>query len=221
MTVEPFAVRFDDEPAVAGDLHIPQTPGDAAIVLTHGAGGDRHGLFLIKLADALAERGVTALRCDLPYRQKRSKGPPSPAGAASDREGLRRAADASRQRGAKQVWLGGSSYGGRQASMLVAEDAAVAEKLLLLSYPLHPPGKPERLRTEHFPRICTPTLFAHGSKDAFGTIEEVRTHLPSIPATTALEVFEGAAHGIIGAKSGEAKATAAAARVAGALLALQ
>jgi predicted alpha/beta-hydrolase family hydrolase len=80
--------------------------------------------------------------------------------------------------------------------MLAAEDASVADALLLLSYPLHPPGQPERLRTDHFPQLRVPTLFVHGKKDEFGTLSELETARKLIPARTALQAVEGAGHGL-------------------------
>ena len=83
-----------------------------------------------------------------------------------------------------------------RATMLAAEDPNVAQALLLLSYPLHPPGKPAEVRTAHFPDLRTPALFAHGTRDAFGTIEEMRDALKAIPARADLLVVEGAPHGL-------------------------
>ena len=91
------------------------------------------------------------MRYDLPFRQDRPHGPPRPTDAARDREGLRDEIYKIRAKNPDQVWLGGQSYGGRQASMLAAETPGLADRLLLLSYPLHPPGKPTQLRTAHFP----------------------------------------------------------------------
>ncbi|MEZ5362782.1 MAG: alpha/beta family hydrolase [Bryobacterales bacterium] len=163
-----WSVDPKDTPAVRGVLHEPQKPNGDGIVLTHGAGSNRDAALLVALADAFAARGLAALRCDLPYRQKRPSGPPS-SGAARDREGLASAASLGK-------WPSGSypalPAGGRQATMLAAERPEVAAALLLLSYPLHPPGKPERLRTEHFPELRVPAMFVHGSKDTFGTLDD-------------------------------------------------
>ena len=90
--------------------------------------------------------------------------------------------------------LGGQSYGGRQASILAAGAPETAEALLLLSYPLHPPGKPEQLRTEHFPSLKTPALFVHGPRDPFASTEELRTAMTLIPARTALVEVASAGH---------------------------
>jgi predicted alpha/beta-hydrolase family hydrolase len=90
--------------------------------------------------------------------------------------------------------LGGQSYGGRQATLLVADEPELARALLLFSYPLHPPGKPERLRTEHFPRLEIPALFVHGTADPFGSIAELRLAVAMIPASTRVLPVERAGH---------------------------
>jgi uncharacterized protein len=149
---------------------------------------------LVAAAEAFAATGVTVLRCDLPFRQRRPKGPPSPAGAAADRAGLKQAAAAMRELARGRVFLGGQSYGGRQASMLAAEEPELAAGLLLLSYPLHPPGRPERVRTEHFPRLAVPVLFVSGTADPFGTPDELRAAISAIPAPTRLISLDGAGH---------------------------
>jgi predicted alpha/beta-hydrolase family hydrolase len=92
-----------------------------------------------------------------------------------------------------RVFLGGQSYGGRQSSMLLA-DQELADGLLLLSYPLHPPSRPAQLRTQHLPKILAPTLFVHGTKDPFGSIEEIESARKLIPARTELVLVEGAGH---------------------------
>ena len=140
----PFNREAGEEPAVRGTLHAPADAAEEGLVLTHGAGASSDSPLLVALADVLAGRGFVVLRCDLPFRQARPHGPPSPAGAARDRTGLRAAVEAIRGIGPQRVDLGGHSYGGRQASLLAAEDPSVARALLLLSYPLHPPRTPGR-----------------------------------------------------------------------------
>jgi hypothetical protein len=182
-------VEVAGDPPVRGVLHAAD--GADGLVLTHGAGGNKDAPLLVAVADAFAERGVTVLRCDLPYRQARLRGAPSPGGALRDREGLRAALAVLRSRVPGRVFLGGHSYGGRQASMLLAEDPSVAAALLLQSYPLHPPGKPETLRAEHLPRLRTPTVFVHGNVDPFGTLDELEKARALIPATTTLLTVTG------------------------------
>ena len=164
------------------------------LVLTHGAGGNAQAPLLVALATALEARGLTVHRYDLPFRQARPKGPPSPGGAARDREGLRHAVEAMRARVSGRVFLGGQSYGGRQASLLAAGEPGLVDALLLLSYPLHPPGRHGELRTAHFPELRTPALFAHGSADPFGTLDELEAARTLIPARTARLAIEGAGH---------------------------
>ncbi len=163
------------------------------LVLTHGAGSNRNAPLLAAIERALAENEVTVIRYDLPFRQARPNGPPRPSDAAADQAGLREQLELARGRGGP-VWLGGVSYGGRQASMLVAEDPAVADGLLLLSYPLHPPGKPAQLRTAHLPQIRVPTLAIQGSKDPFGSPEEIAAALKLISGRNSLVLLENAGH---------------------------
>lgn len=191
------------EPAVRGFLHEPARPAGDGIVLTHGAGANCQSKFLIAMADSFAGAGYLVLRCDLPFRQSRPYGPPFPAMAARDREGLRRAVDVLRSKTSGRIFLGGHSYGGRQGSMLAAEQPQLVAGLLLLSYPLHPPRKPTELRTAHFPQLKTPSLFVHGGRDPFGSHDELKTALALIPAQTMLLEIEGAGHELLGKKTEE------------------
>lgn len=179
---------------VRGFLHRPDVAAPMGLVLTHGAGSNCDAPLLVTLAQAFSEIGITVLRCDLPFRQRRSTGPPSPASAASDRAGLREAATMLRDIVSGPVLLGGHSYGGRQASMLAAEETDVAASLLLLSYPLHPPGKPAQLRTQHFPRLRVPAVFVHGTSDPFGSIAELETAVATIPARPQIVPVQNAGH---------------------------
>ena len=185
------AIAFE-EGGVRGFLHRAESgPG---LVLTHGAGGNCRMPLLVAAAEAFAAAGVTVLRCDLPFRQRRPAGPPSPSGAAADRAGLREAALAMRRIVTGPVFLGGQSYGGRQATILASDEPGVTEALLLFSYPLHPPGKPERLRTEHFPRLKAPALFVSGTADPFGTPDELRAAVALISAPTRIVTVDKAGH---------------------------
>jgi predicted alpha/beta-hydrolase family hydrolase len=180
--------------AVRGFLHEPAEPGSAGLVLTHGAGSDCTAPLLVAVASAFGAAGFIVLRCDLAFRRKRPKGPPSPAPGAADRAGLRDALAVLRERVAGSVYLGGHSYGGRQASMLAAEAPDIAAALLLLSYPLHPPNKAAQLRTQHFPQLRVPALFVSGTADGFGTIAELQAAVKVIPAPTRLIAIEGGGH---------------------------
>jgi predicted alpha/beta-hydrolase family hydrolase len=179
---------------VRGTLHRPETGNGHALLLTHGAGSNCKALLLVRLARAFENAGYLVLRYDLPFRQQRPKGPPFPAGAARDREGVERAVDAVRQMARGHVLVGGHSYGGRQSAMLAATQPGLAAALLLLSYPLHPPKQPENKRTAFFPELRIPALFVHGTQDPFASLEELRDAMALIPAPTDLLPVEGAAH---------------------------
>ena len=179
---------------VRGVRHQPEIPDGRGLVLTHGAGSDCNAPLLVAVATEFCAAGITVLRCDLPFRQRRAKGPPSPATAAADRAGLKRALAALGEFASGALFLGGHSYGGRQASLLAAEEPEAAAGLLLLSYPLHPPAKPAQLRTAHFPRLRVPATFVHGTVDPFGSIEELGAALALLPAPARLIAVEGAGH---------------------------
>jgi uncharacterized protein len=201
---EPFSAASN--PAVRGLLDRPPVANGDALVLTHGAGGNCRAPVLAAVTSAFADAGFVVLRCDLPFRQLRPYGPPRPGDAARDREGLKHAIEAVRKMARGRVFLGGVSYGGRQASMLCAEMADLMEGLILFSYPLHPPGKPEQLRTQHFPNLKRAALFVHGVCDPFGSIAEMEAALKLVPAKKLLLPVEGAGHdlGFKGKASNEA-----------------
>ncbi len=196
MSIREFSDNAVD-PKIRGFLHLPETPNNEALVLTHGAGSNAQAPLLIALAETFSAVGFTVLRCDLPYRQSRPFGPPGPGDAARDRAGLKNALDAM-NKFSRRLFLGGHSYGGRQSSMLCAElwkeAPDLVSALLLLSYPLHPPRKPEQQRTQHLPDLHTPTLFVSGARDPFGTIDELKQAMKMIPAKTKLLPIEGAGH---------------------------
>lgn len=182
------------DPKVRGFLHTPDKPNHDGLVLTHGAGLNANAPLLIALAETFSGAGITVLRVDLPYRQAKSFGPPGPGDAARDRAGLKNALAALKKIAAGRLFLGGHSYGGRQSSMLCAEEPTLVEGLLLLSYPLHPPRKPEQQRTQHLPDLRTPTLFVHGIRDPFASSAELEQARKMIPAKTKILSLEGAGH---------------------------
>jgi uncharacterized protein len=186
---------------IAGIGHEPEGSPSGVVVLTHGAGGNRESALLQRLCDEWARRGWLAVRYNLPYRRRRPKGPPS-GSAATDRAGIVEAITMCRGLADGPLIVGGHSYGGRQTSMVVAEGGETSwaaahlavDALTLFSYPVHPPGKPERARTEHLPGIAVPTVFTHGTSDPFGTLDEVRAAAALIPAPTHIVEITGARH---------------------------
>ena len=189
----PF-VDLASDPPVRGFFDEPSQPTGGTIVLTHGAGANCQSILLVEMSNAFAASGFAVLRFDLPFRSERPHGPPLPGSAARDRDGLRRAVALMKERESGPLFLGGHSYGGRQSTILVSEDSQLVDGLLLLSYPLHPPRKPEQLRTQHFFHLHTPALFVEGTRDPFGSISEIEQALKLIPAKTKLLPIEGAGH---------------------------
>lgn len=178
---------------IAGIAHRPDGQPAGAVLLTHGAGGSRESPMLQALCVEWCRRGFLAVRYNLPFRRRRGTGPPSGSGAG-DRDGIIEAIEYARGLADGPLIAGGHSYGGRQTSMVVAAGGTAVELLTLFSYPVHPPGKPERPRTEHLPDITVPTVFTHGSSDAFGTLTEVRAAAAMIAAPTAVVEITGARH---------------------------
>ena len=165
----------------------------ASLVLFHGAGAGMDHPFMAGFARAIAEEGVAAMRCNFPYMEVGRRSPDrEPVAVAT----VRAAFDATVARAAEgeTVWVGGKSFGGRMASVAVA-DGLPAAGLIFLGYPFHPPGKPERVRDEHLYAIEVPMLFLQGTKDPFAT-EAVRDAvLARLPSAT-LHLVEGGGHSL-------------------------
>ncbi|GAB4602131.1 hypothetical protein MOKP58_38890 [Mycobacterium avium subsp. hominissuis] len=178
---------------IAGIAHRPDGTPEGVAVLTHGAGGSRDSPLLQQVCDEWAQRGWLAVRYNLPFRRRRPTGPPSGSGAA-DRAGIVEAITLCRGLADGPLIAGGHSYGGRQTSMVVAAGDAAVDVLTLFSYPVHPPGKPERARAEHLPAITVPTVFTHGTSDPFGTPEELNAAAALVGGTTAVVEIASARH---------------------------
>ena len=183
---------------IAGVVHRPDGRPQGVVALTHGAGGSREAPLLQAICEEWARRGWVAVRYNLPYRRRRPKGPPSGSSAA-DLAGIVEAVAAVRTLADGPVIAGGHSYGGRLTSMATSEGLTL-DLLTLFSYPLHPPGKPERARTEHLPNITVPTVFTHGTADPFGSIDELRPAAALIPAPTTIVEVTGARHDLASKK---------------------
>lgn len=199
-----------DLAGIEGIAHEPAATPAGIILLTHGAGGNRDAALLVGLCDEWARQGYLAVRYNLPYRRRRPKGPPSNS-AASDQDGIAEAIAWARAQTDGPVVAGGHSYGGRMTSMVAATSGG-PDVLALSSYPLHPPGKPERARTEHLPDITVPTVFTHGTADPFGTIEELRAAADLVTGPTRIVEVTGARHDL-GSKTLDVPALAVAAAV--------
>ena len=155
-----------------------------AVLLTPGASATRDHPSLVALDRALTAEGMTVSRIDLPSSR------PGPKVQAAIRDGAAALAPA-------QVVLGGRSFGGRMCSMAVA-DGLAALGLVLISYPLHPPGRPETMRVEHFPDLHRPCLFVSGTRDAFATPAELEAATATIPGDVTHVWIDGGGHGLRG-----------------------
>ncbi len=175
--------------SVSGVWHHPPR-SKTYLVLGHGAGGNMHTPGLVQYAEALADAGVGVVRFNFPYAEARRKVPDlQPRLVACFRAVVTQV-----RPHASRLYLGGRSMGGRIASHVVA-DGYPAAGLVFLSYPLHPPGQPHRLRTAHLSRIQIPMLFLQGTRDAFARPDLLRSTIASLPTAT-LHLIEGAGHGL-------------------------
>lgn len=195
----------------------PKRGADRAVLLAHGAGSDLHAAALTAVADALAAAKIPSLRFNFPYRDAGRGGPDRPPAL----QAAVRDAVAECCRRAKlppeRVVMGGRSMGGRICSVVAAEDGALG--LVLLGYPLHPPGRPEQLRVDHFRHLRMPVLFASGTRDAFGTPQELKRYARRVKGTVTFHWVESGDHGFKPLKSSGMTQEEAFAGVAGAVVA--
>ncbi len=179
------------------DYQGPRRGADRAVLLAHGAGADRHAKPLVAVADALAGAGVPSLRFDYPYRAAGRRAPDRP--AVLDTVTREAAAELARRVGLppERLVLGGRSMGGRVASLIVADpdEPVPALGLLLLGYPLHPAGKPERRRDGHFGALTMPVCFLSGTRDALAPRAELTRAARRVAGPVTLHWLESADHG--------------------------
>jgi predicted alpha/beta-hydrolase family hydrolase len=196
-TVRSRLARADVDPVdVEVVEHVPEdhTSATLGVLLAHGAGSDLDAPVLVAAAEAIAAAGHLAVRANLGFRQRRPTGPPPRAEASID--DLDATWRALRMRHADLSWvLGGSSYGGRVASMVAARQPDVAG-VLCWSYPLHPPRRPERLRVAHLPDVTASMLVVQGTHDPFGSPDELRPHLATTAGPSAIVEVAGGDHGL-------------------------
>lgn len=173
------------------------SPAPAGLLLAPGAGAGSDQPALVAIDEAVTAAGVVVARMDFPYRLAGRRAPDRPpvllAAVVEAATALAEAAGTTTAR----LALGGRSMGGRMCSMAVA-DGLPAAALVLVSYPLHPPGKPERLRTDHFGALDLPCLFVSGTRDTFGTPDELETATAAIPGAVTHVWIDGGDHGLRG-----------------------
>ena len=177
----------------------------ATLVLAHGAGAGQKSPWMVKAAQALAGRGIRVATFDFPYMTAGKSVPDkAPVLEAAWKEALAIARDRAAD---GRAFIGGKSMGGRIATHIAAQDVEGIAGVVLLGYPLHPPGQPDKRRDAHLPQIKEPVLFVQGSADTFGTGDEIKALLPSMQNAT-LHLIEGGDHSFK-VRGGAAKVSAA------------
>ena len=162
--------------------------GETAVVLAHGAGGDRRAPLLTTVARGLAAAGHRVVLTNFPYSEDGRRAPDPPALLEATVDAV--ATYAERTLGARRVILGGKSMGGRMASQLVAKGRAAAG-LVFLGYPLHPPGRIDQMRDAHLAAIAPPMLFIQGTRDAFARWDLIEAVVSRLPRATLHRVEDG------------------------------
>jgi uncharacterized protein len=204
-----LTIPFGTAPPLSALRYAAADPDAPVLTLAHGAGAGQRSPFMSAFAEAMRARGVTTVTFDFPYIQHRRRAPDRPpvleaawravvegitaglkAGATSAKPGATSSL-------ATTLVIGGKSMGGRIASHVLADPAHPLpgiRGLVLLGYPLHPPGQPHRPRVAHLPHLATPTLVVQGSRDSFGTEDEVRQAFDAVPAPVEWLVVPGGDH---------------------------
>lgn len=188
-----YEVSLEGGGRVTARRYAARRPRLGELVLAHGAGANQEHAFMVAAAEGLARRGVETTTFNFPYTEAGRRAPdPAPKLESCFRDVVR----AVRARGARDrpLFLGGKSMGGRMASHLGAAGEPDVAGLVFLGYPLHPPGKPTQLRSEHLPRITVPMLFVQGTRDPFGSPDELAPILAKLPAKVAVFSVDQGGH---------------------------
>jgi uncharacterized protein len=192
---EPLRMEISPHQSVTA-LEYPVEGQDRAgvtLILGHGAGAGQTSDFIVSFASGLAARGIDIITFNFLYREQGRRIPdPNDKLEACYRAVIEAVREQMKSRDA--LAIGGKSMGGRIASQVAATGIGDLAGLVFLGYPLHPPGRPNRLRAEHLSRIKAPVLFVQGSRDAFGTPDELRPIVTSLESPAGLYVVEGGDH---------------------------
>jgi predicted alpha/beta-hydrolase family hydrolase len=199
MAIEPqkLTISIDGEP-VSGLLYAAarKTRLGITLILGHGAGANQLHPFMRLFASGLAERCLDVLTFNFKYMEQGRRVPDPKAKLEACYRAVMAAAQQHKQLSGNRLVIGGKSMGGRIASQVAAQPESADEvaALVFLGYPLHPPGKPEQRRDAHLPDIKAPMLFVQGSRDAFGTSEELQAIIPKLRAPAKLYTVEAGDH---------------------------
>jgi len=196
MESETLTVKINDREKVTALLYPVSKPKRAGVtvLLGHGAGANQLSGFMRMVAGGLAARGLDAMTFNFLYTEQKRSFPDPKARLESCYRAVIDAALSQRKLKGNRLVIGGKSMGGRIASQVAAINPDGIDGLVFLGYPLHPPGKPDKLRAEHLPEIKAPMLFCQGARDAFGTAEEIRGMIKKLHLPATLYMVEGGDH---------------------------
>src|SRR5712692_2329372 len=200
---ESFAVEVNDQESITALLYSAAKKNRAGftVVLGHGAGANQLSGFMRMVAGGLAARGVDAMTFNFLYTERGRRLPDPRARLESCYRAVINAALNHPKLKKNRLVIGGKSMGGRIASQVAAVEGDRIAGLIFLGYPLHPPGRPDKLRAEHLKDIRAPILFVQGARDAFGTAEEIRAVIKKLRLSATLYVIEGGDHSFKVSKS--------------------
>jgi predicted alpha/beta-hydrolase family hydrolase len=193
---EPFAVEVDHQESVTALLYPAAKKNRAGftVVLGHGAGANQLSGFMRMVASGLAARGIDAMTFNFLYAERGRRIPDPKARLECCYRAVINAALNHRKLKKNRLVIGGKSMGGRIASQVAAAEGDRVAGLVFLGYPLHPPGRPDKLRDEHLKDIRAPMLFAQGARDSFGTKDEIAAVIKKLRVPATLYVIEGGDH---------------------------
>jgi uncharacterized protein len=194
MKTDKVIIPVGEGKKVSGVLSLPDGPVEKAVILAHGAGNDMNQPMFVFLADGLAQGGYLTLRFNFLYKEQGKNAPDSPEKLYQAWEGAYGFVNAHPVYRPKHIVAAGKSMGGRIASQMVANGRLPVEQLIFLGYPLHAPGKKDKLRDQHLYRIKIPMRFFAGTKDQLCDLELLRGVLSHLTAPWDLEVIEGGDH---------------------------
>lgn len=181
----------------SGIVYLSDEPSGTLLVLAHGAGAGQQHPFMVQIARGFATRGVDVVTFDFPYMHQGRRMPDKAPVLESCFRAVIQTVHEWKPEISRRLFVGGKSMGGRIATHLAAEGFEGLMGTLALGYPLHPPGRPEQLRIKHLPAISTPLLIVQGERDTFGTPDELRPVLETMPAPVRLHVVAGGDHSLV------------------------
>jgi uncharacterized protein len=193
---ESFSVKVNDKESVTALLYAAAKKNRAGftVVLGHGAGANQLSGFMRMVAAGLAARGIDAMTFNFLYTERGRHIPDPKPRLESCYRAVISAALNHRKLKKNRLVIGGKSMGGRIASQVAAAEGDRVSGLVFLGYPLHPPGRPDKLRAEHLKEIRAPMLFAQGARDAFGNEKEIRDLIKNLRLPATLYVIESGDH---------------------------